>query len=412
MTIRNPALRTWMGSPSFTAMHAAPPRARFLELLAAAWRDETFVKITLSRYAGSETGLRNVYGRIVKLRAGPHLSLVYRYATRDVTKNRPLAEALPAVEQMLARDFEEAHLFTTQGDWQFRNVPDGKDVLRASRPVFLAAPAPEHDREKRKALNEGDAPFLRRLGVTSATGEARPGMADKLRQIQRFVEILGHCVDASPLRDRQACRVLDMGAGKGYLTFAAAEFFRARGVRADITGVEARSDLVETTNRAAEETGYETLRFVRGTIGETVVEGGIDLLIALHACDTATDDALARGIEAGASLILASPCCHQEIRAHWRPPDVLREILSHGILAEREAEIVTDGVRALLMEIRGYKTTVFEFISAEHTGKNLMIAAQKRAAAPDPAPLRERLRALLDFYGVREQRLARLLREL
>jgi SAM-dependent methyltransferase len=393
-------------------MSCLPPRARFLELLAAALRDGAFVKITLSRYRGPEPALRNVYARVVELRAGPHLSLNYRYATRDVTKNRPLAEALPAIEEMLARDFEEAHLFTTQGDWQFRHHSDGKDVLKASRPVFVAAPSPEHDREKRKALDTGDAPFLRRLGVTSSTGEARPGMADKLRQIQRFVEILGHCVDGSPLRDRKACRVLDMGAGKGYLTFAAAEFFRARGVRAEVIGVEARADLVETTNRAAAETGYETLRFVRGEIGEAIVEGEIDLLIALHACDTATDDALARGIGAGASLILASPCCHKEVRAHWRPPEVLRDVLSHGILSEREAEIVTDGIRALLLEIHGYKTNVFEFISAEHTGKNLMISAQKRAVAPDPVPLRERLRALLDFYGVREQRLARLLGEL
>jgi SAM-dependent methyltransferase len=393
-------------------MHANPTRGRLLELLAAALRDGTFVKITLSRHRGPEPELRNVYGRIVELRAGPHLSLVHRYATRDVTKNRPLAEGLPVVEELLARDFEEAHLFTTQGDWQYRHVPDGKDVLKASRPVFVAAPSPEHDREKRKALSEAGAPFLRSLGVTSASGDARPGMADKLRQIQRFVEILGHCVDGSPFRDCKVCRVLDMGAGKGYLTFATAEFFRARGVQAEVTGVEARADLVEMTNRVATETGYETLRFVRGTIGDTPVEGGIDLLIALHACDTATDDALARGIEAGASLILASPCCHKEVRAHWQPPEILRDILSHGILSEREAEIVTDGIRALLMEIRGYKTNVFEFISSEHTGKNLMIAAQKRAVAADPAPLRERLRVLLDFYGIREQRLARLLGEL
>ena len=237
-------------------------------------------------------------------------------------------------------------------------------------------------------------------------------MADKLRQIQRFVEILGHCVDGSPLRDRKACRVLDMGAGKGYLTFATAEFFRARGVQAEVIGVEARADLVDATNRVAAETGYETLHFLRGTIAEASMEGGIDLLIALHACDTATDDALARGIEGGVSLILASPCCHQEVRAHWRPPEIMRDLLSHGILAEREAEIVTDGVRALLLEIHGYKTNVFEFISSEHTGKNLMISAQKRNSASDPAPLRQRLRALLDFYGIREQRLARLLREL
>jgi len=399
-------------NPQFSIMHANPPRARFLELLAAGLRDGTFVKITLSRYRGVEDGLRNVYARVVELRAGTHLSLIHRYATRDVTKNLPLAEAIPAVEEMLTHDFEEAHLFTTQGDWQFRRLSDEKDVLKASRPVFSAAPSPEHDREKRKALGQGDAAFLRCLGVTSATGEARPGMADKLRQIQRFVEILGHCVDGSPLHDRKACRVLDMGAGKGYLTFAAAEFFRARGVNAEVTGVEARADLVETTNRAAAETGYETLRFVQGKIGEAVLDVGIDLLIALHACDTATDDTLARGIGAGASLILASPCCHKEVRAHWQPPEVLGDVLSHGILAEREAEIVTDGIRALLLEIHGYKTNVFEFISSEHTGKNLMISAQKRTTGPDPGPPRARLRALLDFYGIREQRLARLLGEI
>jgi hypothetical protein len=397
---------------SVNTMSVAPPRARFMELFAAGLRDRTFVKITLSRYRGQETELRNVHGRLVELRAGPHLSLIYRYSTRDVTKNRPLAEALPAVKEMLGQEFAEAHLFTTQGDWQFRCLPDGKDVIKASRPAFVTAPAPEHDRKKRKALASGDAPFLRQLGVTSATGEARPGMADKLRQIQRFVEIFGHCVDGSPLRNRKVCRVLDMGAGKGYLTFATVEFFRARGVRAEVTGVEARADLVEATNRAAAETGYETLRFVRGTIEETVVEGEVDLLIALHACDTATDDALARGVRVGASLILASPCCHKEVRAHWRPPEVLRDVLSHGILAEREAEIITDGVRALLLEIQGYKTSVFEFISPEQTGKNLMIAAQKRTTAFDPAPLRERLRGLLDFYGIREQRLARLLGEI
>ena len=374
------------------------PRTRFLAKLDAGLRVGAFVKITLSEYRGAEPGLRNVYGRVVDLRDGPHVSLVWRYATRDVTKNVPLGEAVPVLDKLLGAEFARAHLFTTTGDWQLR-------------PVFAMAPEPEHDVKKRTPLAVEHAPFLHALGVTAATGEARPGMADKLRQIQRFVEILGHLVDDSPLRDRRELRVLDMGAGKGYLTFATAAFFRDRGVDAEVIGVEARPDLVELTNRVARETGFARLRFERGAIGDFAAEGAVDLLIALHACDTATDDALHQGIRAEASLILAAPCCHKEIRAQLAPPPVLREVLRHGILAEREAEIVTDGIRALLLEIHGYKAGVFEFIAPEHTGKNLMIAAHRRAQPHDPAPLRERLRELLDFYGIREQHLARLLAE-
>ncbi len=389
------------------------PRTRFLAKLDASLRAGAFVKLTLSEYRGAEKGLRNLYGRPVELRDGPHVSLVWRYATRDVTKNVPPGEVVAALGKLLGPEFGRAHLFTTTGDWQLQCDASGEGQLKASRPVFAVAPAPEHDQKKRAAQAVGHAPFLRALGVTSATGEARPGMADKLRQIQRFVEILGHLTDDSPLAGRRELRVLDMGAGKGYLTFATAAFFRDRGVDADITGVEARAELVELTNRVARETGFARLHFERGAIGDFAVkDGAADLLIALHACDTATDDALHHGIRAGASLILAAPCCHQEIRAQLTPPPVLREVLRHGILTEREAEIVTDGLRALLLEIHGYKASVFEFIAPEHTGKNLMIAAHKRAQPLPAEPLRERLRELLAFYGIRGQRLAKLLGEL
>ena len=389
------------------------PRTRFLAKLDASLRAGAFVKLTLSEYRGAEAGLRNLYGRPVELRDGPHVSLVWRYATRDVTKNVPVGEVAAALGKLLGAEFGRAHLFTTTGDWQLQCDAAGEGKLKASRPVFAVAPAPEHDQKKRPALAMEHAPFLRALGVTSATGEARPGMADKLRQIQRFVEILGHLTDDSPLAGRRELRVLDMGAGKGYLTFATAAFFRDRGVDADITGVEARAELVELTNRVARETGFARLHFERGAIGDFAGKNGAaDLLIALHACDTATDDALHHGIRAGASLILAAPCCHQEIRAQLTPPPVLREVLRHGILAEREAELVTDGIRALLLEIHGCKASVFEFIAPEHTGKNLMIAAHRRAQPLPAEPLRERLRELLAFYGIREQRLAKLLGEL
>ena len=205
----------------------------------------------------------------MELRDGRRLSLLWRYATRDVTKNLPFEEAVSALGAMLGAEFERAHLFTMTGDWQLRCDAQGDGTLKASRPAFAVAPTPEHDREKRQPLAVEQAVWLRALGVTSATGEPRPGMAGKLRQIQRFVEILGHLVDDSPLCERRELRVVDMGAGKGYLTFAAAEFFRQRGIAAEVTGVEGRAELVELTNRVAQEHGFERLGFVREGVVQT-----------------------------------------------------------------------------------------------------------------------------------------------
>lgn len=401
--------RDWCGT---VAIHYSPitmhtPRMPdpFLEKLRASLADRTFVKLTLSEPAGSEPDLRNVYGRLVEIKGVPQLSLVFHHARRDVTKNFNFDAGVVRIGELLGADFARAYLFTTTGDWQWR-----PGALKASRPKFTVTPPPEHDRAKVAPLDAA-APFLRALGVTNVAGEPRPAMADKLRQIQRFTELLGHLLDDSPLRERRELRVLDMGAGKGYLTFATHAFLRSRGIAAEVTGVEARDDLASFTEKTARDLGCDGLSFVRGRIGESRLSGALDVLIALHACDTATDDALFQAIEAGASLIVAAPCCHREIRAQLQPPPVLREVLRHGILAEREAEILTDGLRSLLLEMRGYKASVFEFISPEHTSKNLMLAAHRRAQPIDVEPLRARFREVCEFYGIREQRLAQLLGE-
>ena len=379
---------------------------RFLEKLRDSLEQQTFVKITLSRGRG-ESGLRNVYGRLVELKAGTAVCFTLRHANRDVTRNDAPADAPRAIEKWLTDDFEEAHLFTTTGDWKLRAEHGGEWKMKAARPTFSAALATSHDRPKVKAI--GNAQFLVKLGVTAADGTARPGMADKLRQVERFVEILGHLVDGSPLRDATAVRVCDMGAGKGYLTFATHEFFRARGVAAEVTGVEQRADLVEQTNRVAAELQAGMLKFSQGTIGAFALPDNLDVLIALHACDTATDDALAAGVRAGAKLLVVSPCCQKEVRREFSPPQILRGVLRHGILEERQAELLTDGIRALALDAAGYDTSVFEFISSEHTGKNVMIAATLRQTKKDPAPVREELRALMEFFGLRSQRLVELM---
>ncbi|PYS76076.1 MAG: hypothetical protein DMF66_16675 [Acidobacteria bacterium] len=200
-----------------------------------------------------------------------------------------------------------------------------------------------------------------------------------------------------------------MGSGKGYLTFAVYDYFNnALGVRATVEGVEARPELVELCNETARRAGFDRLSFQTGYI-EDFGLSATDILIALHACDTATDDALFKGVSAGASIIITAPCCHKELRPQMRPPEPLRGVLRHGILLEREAESVTDSLRALLLEQAGYKVKVFEFVSTEHTRKNTLIAAVRLEGTSDREEALGEYRALKEFYGIREQRLEKLL---
>jgi SAM-dependent methyltransferase len=393
-----------------------PPAETFLHQLRTALDAGGFVKLTLSSPLDADPGLRNVYGRVVALKGGPQLSLLLRYATRDITKNFPFTEGLARIKPLVESGFASAHLFTTTGDWELRQRPGEPPRIKARRATFNVAPSPDHDRLKPQIVAP-DVTYLQALGVTNAQGAPRPGMADKLRQIQRFVEIFSHLLNEqegalNPSPDARSLRVVDMGAGKGYLTFAVADFLRNAGYNASVKGVEFRADLVELTNQVAKDAGIERLQFEQGTIAQHGLSSGLDVLIALHACDTATDDALFQGISGGASLIITAPCCHKEIRPQVSAPPVLADVFRHGILCERESEILTDSVRALLLEIHGYKSSVFEFISHEHTGKNLMLTAVKRPRQTDPDAARQRLRELLAFYGIGNQRLARLLGEL
>jgi SAM-dependent methyltransferase len=242
-------------------------------------------------------------------------------------------------------------------------------------------------------------------------------MEGKFRQIQKFVELLQHWLDAAQLvtpggshaggsSTRTPLTMVDMGCGKGYLTFAAHEWLQRRApLPVEVLGVEDRPELVDLCNRVARKHQLTGLRFQVGKIAE-FPPARLDILLALHACDTATDDAIAYGIRAEASLIVVAPCCHKELRPQLCPPPVLRDALRHGILLEREAEFVTDAFRAALLEWAGYETRVFEFISTEHTSKNLMIVGSKRRPRLSPEELAGRAGELAAFYGIKRQRLA------
>ena len=257
----------------------------------------------------------NLFVRPVALKSGPRLAFVWRHATRDVTKNHGGAEALRLLVPLIGSDFQDAHLFTTTQSAQLQTGP-GKSALRLSVAANAPAPPPGNDRRKARAIRP-DAPWLAALGVTDANGRPVAAMADKFRQIERFAELLGHLLREAPLPKDGRLRVFDMGCGKAYLTFATSELLGERG---DVCGVEERADLVELCRRVAVEQGFGgRLSFRQGSIADTDV-GSADILIALHACDTATDDALAKGVAAGAALLVVAPCCQKEIRPQLVPP--------------------------------------------------------------------------------------------
>jgi len=374
---------------------------RFFALLNAAIHDGTPVKLTLGKHRGADATLKNIFVRPVTLKAGPQFSFVYRHATRDVTKNLSPADALKLIANLIGRDFLDAHLFTPVQTAQLEIGKEGQARVSIKNASSAPAAAPSaHDREKEYLISP-DAPWLQALGITNENAQPREGMAAKFRQINKFIELLSHLTAETALPMDRPFRIVDMGCGKGYLTFAAASYF---GQRAEVLGIEARSELVTLCQRVVDDVRFNTLKFAAGTIADAKLDH-VDVLIALHACDTATDDAIAKGIAAQASLIVVSPCCQKELRPQLTAPPVLSDALKHGIFQERQAEFVTDALRAMLLEWAGYRTKVFEFVSTEHTAKNLMIAAVKDHP-PGNETIAQKLREFARFYGIHNQKLA------
>jgi hypothetical protein len=325
------------------------------------------------------------------------------------------------IRGLLDDAFSHAHLFTSNEEVHWLLSKRGKQTLRRvsldgarddANDETPDSPA-GHDRAKHRFV-ELDRPFLAALGVTDARGALVPAMARKWKQINKFVEVMSHALESAGVGATAPLNIVDFGAGKGYLTFALHDWLRRQANGApralDVVGVELRPDLVKLCNDAIAKCRLGGLRFEAGDVSSFVPER-LDVMIALHACDTATDHALHTGIRAGASIIMCSPCCHKQIRPQMQMPSLLKPMLQHGIHLGQQAEMVTDGLRALLLEAHGYDAQVFEFVALEHTSKNKMILATRQATAGDGAAQRARgeVGRIKAFFGIREQRLERLL---
>ena len=282
-----------------------------------------------------------------------------------------------------------------------------------------------HDQPKNVLLSPS-APFFQKLGITDATGKPKIARSSKLRQCQKFVEIVSRLVDESNvLSESEQLRVVDMGCGRGYLTFALHShlFDKYGNVDVQSKGIDVRPKLMNEVNAIATELGsdFDGLNFLTGTIESAEINDDIDILIALHACDTATDDSLWYGIKKNANVIVSAPCCHKEVRmyldahvANTKNNHPYADILRHNIYKERIAETVTDSLRALLLEIADYDVQVFEFIGGEHTSKNVMITAVKRRkprTMTQKEQLKIRLKSLAEMHGIKQQKLADLMDE-
>ena len=383
---------------------------KFIAELVRSLKEKTFVKMTLGNYRGSDPHLQKIHIRLIETKRGERLFFLYKFDTRDTAKNYEFETGVALAAEALDGQFFSGHFFTTQNDFQLDIGKKNKSRLNVAKPTFKTPPTLTHDRQKKEQIDPNSF-YLRALGITTDQGEIRSQQQDKWRQINKFVEILAGLVDKSELKDRPKLKIVDMGSGKGYLTFAAYDYFKnTRGIDLYVTGVEAKSELVGLCNDIARASEFDGLSFVNGTI-DSYDLGETDILIALHACNTATDDAIYKGIKANAELIVAAPCCHQELRPQITPPEMFRDVLKHGVMLERTAETITDGLRALLLERSGYSTKLFEFVSIEHTPKNNMLVGTRLTKHFDPEVFEKQIQMIFETYGIADQRLYSLLGE-
>lgn len=373
-------------------------------------------RLVLSKYKGAEEELTRVVIRPVEIKAQTLLSFLYEYRTNHVTKNLAVDEAMTQLQQWLDGDFHNAHMITDEWEIQLSFSKKGKVLINKNRNKNSPAASDKtstqvelaHNRTKLRYV-EQDRPYLRELGITDANGQIIPAMSRKWKQINKFIEVLSTAIQQTGLDKRSELHIADFGSGKAYLTFAVHDYLTANlGVKTQVTGVELRQGLVDLCNQTAQKLALAGIKFEQGDVQHFSAQG-INIMIALHACDTATDYALNMGIRTGADIIMCSPCCHKQIRPQLKSPALLAPVLQHGIHLGQEAEMITDGLRALLLEAHGYDTKVFEFISLEHTSKNKMILAQKRKAARDNAEVLQQIADIKAFYGIQEHCLETLL---
>ena len=382
---------------------------QFFSQLQQAIENKSFDRLVLSQYQGELQQLEKMTFRIIELQGQPHLSCLYHHRTQDITKNYTIDAGLEKIAELLAQ-CKQANLLSSQLESQLKkNKKKAMLNTQHKQASDVSVEQQQHNREKQRYVQQS-SPFLQHLGISDAKAQIIPSMARKWKQINKFIEIFSHAyaqIDSA----QQALNIVDFGSGKGYLTFALYDYLQAQHQTSHITGVELRSNLVEFCQNVADQVGFEHLDFFQGDVRSYEPER-LDVMIALHACDIATDFAIHTGIRLNASMIMCAPCCHKELRPQLQSPTVLQPMLQFGIHAGQQAEMLTDTLRALWLKAYGYDTKVFEFVSLEHTSKNKMILATRTKPVQQPdAKTIQQIQELKTMYGIEKQSLELLLQD-
>lgn len=366
---------------------------------------DNFVKITLSKPIRKSEELQNVYVRLIELKNESYFQFKYRYKTNDKVKNYTLDETIEELESLLMDKFRAGSLFTLEKDLLIFISKKKQVSYKSNHPSFTNKLPEHHDHQKQKRAELGE--YLQYLGITDKNNVVIPKMADKYRQINKYLEIIEGLLLS--VDTKKEIHIVDMGSGKGYLTFALYDYLvNTKGFKATITGIELRDNLVEYCNDIAQKCSFKKLNFVAERI-ENYNDKKINILIALHACDTATDDAIFKGLTAKSDLIICAPCCHKQIRQQVKGKEQENPLLKYGIFKERQFEMVTDTIRALILEKHQYNTKVFEFISNEHTRKNVMLVGSKAKKQKNINAINTKIETLKEQFHIEEHYLESLL---
>ncbi len=363
--------------------------------------EEQFVRLTMKgQIREPQLPWRQVVVRPVLIKNERYLQFSYFTQKQDITKNYRGSEAGTKLDELLALPF---HTIAAQSLREMLKV----QFTKKGRPVAHRTPADAprnanlaHDQRKNLLLpaDQPDA-FLQATGIMDAQGKVRPTMQAKFTQINEFLKLLEH-TDELQRFETTPVQILDCGCGSAYLAFTVYHYLNAvRHIPAHLIGVDVNDTLIEKDNQQSAQLGFSDACFQKSAIIDYAPQTPPDIVLALHACDTATDEAIFQGIRAESRLVLAAPCCHHHLHEQLHAVAPFAPVFQDGILKKRLADILTDTFRALILRIMGYKTDVVEFIAAEHTDKNLMIRAVRRLPAGNAAFIQEYL-ALKNYWGV------------
>jgi hypothetical protein len=371
----------------------------YRQLIQKAVEETSFLRLTLSAPATSDDApWEKISARPVEIRAGRQIQVTFSGKGKSQVDNFSGREWIRQLDKMLAQEFTQIHVQTGVGDLHIRITRKGRVLVSRGAPS-AAGPAPNlrHNRAKDHPLaaEEPDV-FLKAIGIQNERDEVRPSMQAKFRQINSFIRLIGPLI---PDKTSHLPHILDCGCGSAYLTFALYHYLsHVRGTRARLTGIDKNRDVIGTCVALRDRLGWSDLQFEAVEIASFVLTEPPDLVLSLHACDTATDEAIAKGILWSSRAIVAAPCCQHELH-HTIRSRHFSAVLRHGILRERLADILTDTFRALVLRIMGYRAQVVEFVSLDATPKNLLIRAEKKQRPSDVDAVREYLE-LKRFWSV------------